>query len=195
MEDQRVLPPPLPFSLPSFPDIASLPAQQHPFEMSDTLFKFVGKMIKQVKPSTAFFEGAGLRGFAPALTPSGGETLARERLRIAIKNGLVSQYDTAVDDLQVEDIGFHMTAYLSLGCISARQVHEELVRLEQGTEPEYAEALGFGEGENPGTRALRTEMLHIDFIRLSNRKHGRSVYSIEGCGPGRNPDSHYKTPN
>lgn len=163
--------------------------------MSDTLFKFVGKMIKQVKPSTAFFEGAGLRGFAPALTPSGGETLARERLRIAIKNGLVSQYGTAVDDLQVEDIGFHMTAYLSLGCISARQVHEELVRLEQGTEPEYAEALGFGEGENPGTRALRTEMLHIDFIRLSNRKHGRSVYSIEGCGPGRNPDSHYKTPN
>ncbi|KAL7818637.1 hypothetical protein V8C44DRAFT_367126 [Trichoderma aethiopicum] len=197
VEDQprRVFHPPLPLSLPPFPDRASLPAQKHPFEMPDTLSKLVEKMSKQVKPSTAFFEFAGVRGFTPAIHPSGGETLARTRLRDAIKNGSVSQYDTTVDDLQVEEESFHMTAYLSLGCISARQVHEELVRLEQGTEPEYAEAPGFGEGENPGTRALRTAMLHIDFIWLSNRKCGRSVYSLEGSGPGRNPGIHYKTPN
>ncbi|KAK1255905.1 hypothetical protein MKX07_008164 [Trichoderma sp. CBMAI-0711] len=70
-----------------------------------------------------------------------------------------------------------------------------MVRLEQGTEPDFAQALGFGKGENMGTKALRAEMHHIDFIRLCNRKYGQSVYSPEGSGPGRDPGMYYKTPN
>ncbi|KAL7822721.1 cryptochrome [Trichoderma gracile] len=190
-----ILPPPVPFSLPPFPDHASLPAQKHPFEIPDTLPKLVERLSKQVKLSTAFFKRIGFKSLPAALRPRGGETLALERLRYVIKKGIVSQHHTTIDDLQGQDGGFNLLAYVSLGCISARQVHEELVRLEQGTDPNFAEALLFGEGENMGTKAIRAEMLSYDFIRLCNRKYGQSVYSLEGSGPGRNPGIQYKTPD
>ncbi|KAL6871321.1 hypothetical protein J3F83DRAFT_760679 [Trichoderma novae-zelandiae] len=191
---RSALPPPAPFSLPPFPDRASLPAQHHPFEIPETLPKLIGNLGRQVKLNLAFFRGIDLAGLAEARTPSGGETQALHRLRYVIRKGIVSQYHT-IDDLEERDGIFKLSAYLSLGCITARQVHEELVRLEQGTEPSWAGALGFGEGENRGTKAFRAEMLHIDFIRLSIRKYGQSVYSLEGSGPGRNRGIQRKTPH
>ncbi|ETS03518.1 cryptochrome [Trichoderma reesei RUT C-30] len=193
-QPRRALPPPLSFSLPPYPDHASLPTQKHPFDIPDTLPKLFEVLSKQVGLSAAFKE-IGSRSLPAVFPARGGETQALNRLRYVIKKGIVSQYHTTIDDLKEQDGCFNLSAYLSLGCISARQVHEELVRLEQGTEPDFAQALGFGKGENMGTKALRAEMLHIDFIRLCNRKYGQSVYSPEGSGPGRNPGIYYKTPN
>lgn len=140
------LPPPIPFSLPPFPDHASLPAQQHPFEIPDTLSELVGKLGTQIRVHAAFFKGVGIDfgSLAAVRAPSGGERLALQRLRYAIKEGIVSQYHTTIDNLEEHDGGFNLSAYSSLGCITARQVYEELLRLEQGTEPGWSETPGFG---------------------------------------------------
>lgn len=73
-----------------------------------------------------------------------------------------------------------LSAYLAQGCITARQVHHELVRYEDGVEPEYENVKGFKEGENEGTTAVRFELLWRDYMRLCTKKFRHRLFRIEG---------------
>lgn len=73
-----------------------------------------------------------------------------------------------------------LSAFLSQGCITARQVHHELVKYEDGTEPEYEHAKGYKEGENEGTTAVRFELLWRDYMRLCTKKFGHRLFSQSG---------------
>lgn len=73
-----------------------------------------------------------------------------------------------------------LSAYLAQGCITARQVHHELVRYEDGTEPEYENVKGFKEGENEGTTAVRFELLWRDYMRLCTKKFRHRLFRVEG---------------
>lgn len=189
------IPPPAKCSLPPFPDRALLPPQHHPFEMPDSLPQLMQRLHKPVQPNLSFFNGLDFRAVTLAPPSQGGETSAHQRVRHVVKQGIASQYHTTLDDVEEHDGCLKLSAYLSLGCITARQIHEELVKLEDGTELDLAQSQGFGGGQNPGTRAIRLELLRRDFIRLCTRKYGRGIFSLEGAGPGRNLDIKWKTPN
>ncbi|KAL7790787.1 DNA photolyase, FAD-binding/Cryptochrome [Trichoderma ceciliae] len=189
-------------SLPPFPDYASLPPQNHPFTIPDTLEEIIQKLQEPVRLDLSFSDKLNIDGAALAHPFPGGETCAQERVRYVIKQGIASQYHNMLNELHESDRCHKLLPYLSLGCITARQVHEELVKLEAGTEPDLAQTEGFGRGHSPGTRAIRLELLYTDFTRLCTKKYGRKMFSLEGAGSRRSlgrtwriPDARNATPD
>ncbi|PNP49503.1 hypothetical protein THARTR1_09825 [Trichoderma harzianum] len=183
-----------PLSLPPFPDHVPLPPQPDPFEVPDTLPELISRLQGPVMPNYSFFHGFDFSGVTLHPTCVGGETHGVRRLKHIVKQGIASRYDT-LSDLEQSDECLKLAPYLSLGCISARQVHEELLNLENGYEAEYAETQGWGGGENPGTRAVRLWLLYRDFLLLASRKHRRTLFDLEGSGEGRDPDLEWKSPD
>ncbi|UKZ60693.1 uncharacterized protein TrAtP1_001963 [Trichoderma atroviride] len=117
----------------------------------------------------------------------GGETRGQQRVRYIIKKGIASSYHLLLDDVHVGDGDHGLQPYLALGCITARQVHQELLKLECGTDPGLAQTMGFGRGRSAGTRSIRYHLLVLNFIRLSIIKHGSELHNLEGAGKGKNP--------
>lgn len=73
-----------------------------------------------------------------------------------------------------------LSAFLSQGCITARQIHHELVSYEDGTNPEYEHAKGYNDGQTEGTCAVRFELLWRDYMRLCTMKFGPRLFSQDG---------------
>lgn len=184
----------VPLSLPPFPDHVPLPPQRDPFEIPDTLPELISRLQGPVRLDFSFFHGLDFGGVLLAPTCVGGETHAVRRLKHVVKQGIVSRFHTS-NDLEQSDECLKLAAYLSIGCISARQVHEELLKLENGHEPEYAETPGWKGGENPGTRAVRMWLLCRDFLLLGSTKYRNTVFDLEGSGEGRDPDIEWKSPD
>lgn len=111
---------------------------------------------------------------------SGGEASAHERLRHLIKEGLMYSYKETRNGLVGTTYSTKLSAYLAQGCITARQVHHELLRYEDGVEPEYENVKGYKEGENEGTMAVRFELLWRDYMRLCTMKFRHRLFRIEG---------------
>ncbi|KAL7956038.1 DNA photolyase, FAD-binding/Cryptochrome [Trichoderma compactum] len=183
-----------PLSLPPFPDHVPLPPQRDPFEIPDTLPELIRRLQGPVRLDFSFFYGFDFDEVIPAPTCVGGETHAVRRLKHVVKQGIVSRFHTS-NDLEQSDECLKLAAYLSLGCITARQVHEELLNLENGYEPEYAQTQGWEGGENPGTRAVRMWLLCRDFLLLGSKKYRNTVFDLEGSGEGRDPDIEWKSPD
>ena len=78
------------------------------------------------------------------------------------------------------DFSTKLSAWLALGCITARQVHEYLIAFEDGTTDLGKGVHGYGKGENKGTAAVRFELLWRDYFRLATRKFGPRLFRIEG---------------
>merc|ERR1712000_135865 len=92
------------------------------------------------------------------------------------------------------DFSTKLSAYLSLGCISARQVHKELKDLEDGINADYASANGYGEGENEGTKGVRFELLWRDYMRLCTRKFGSRLFRLSGFRQDQSYNKKWKSP-
>ncbi|KAM0363004.1 hypothetical protein ACHAO7_011150 [Fusarium culmorum] len=89
-----------------------------------------------------------------------------------------------------------LAAFLAMGCLSARSIHTELAKFEAGSEQEYSQAVGFGRGENEGTRAVRLELLWRDYMRrLCIMKFGVKIFSIHGYKGSENYNKEWKTAN
>jgi deoxyribodipyrimidine photo-lyase len=73
-----------------------------------------------------------------------------------------------------------LSAWLALGCITARQVHFQLLDFEDGRDDQYKGTEGYGKGENKGTAAVRFELLWRDYMRLCTRKFGPRLFRLEG---------------
>lgn len=111
---------------------------------------------------------------------SGGETSAHARLSYLINEGLIQTYKETRNGLLGQAFSTKLSAFLAQGCISARQVHQELVQYEDGTNTRYEHAKGYGDGENDGTTAVRFELLWRDYMRLCTKKFGHRLFSVHG---------------
>ncbi|KAJ4314679.1 hypothetical protein N0V84_008754, partial [Fusarium piperis] len=110
----------------------------------------------------------------------GGESPAWDRVRHLVKTGGMCSYQETRNGLLGEDFSTKLSGYLALGCISARSIHDELLKLEDGTDETYARSKGFGKGENDGTKAVRFELLWRDYMRLCTMKFGTQLFRVSG---------------
>ncbi|KAJ6444043.1 putative cryptochrome DASH [Purpureocillium lavendulum] len=179
-------------SLPSFPSETSVPAQHHPFsiprkldEVEQRLLQPLGDILADAPP---YPDGA-----ESAHPFRGGENQAQERLRHLVKSGAMTSYKDTRNGLLGLDFSTKLSAYLALGCVSARLVHAELLKLEDGTDAEYEKTPGYGEGECDGTAAVRFELLWRDYMRLCMAKFGRKLFRQSGFTPSDKYDKTWKT--
>jgi deoxyribodipyrimidine photo-lyase len=108
----------------------------------------------------------------------------------------MTTYQETRNGLIGTDYSTKLSAFLAMGCISARSIHDELVKFEDGTERDYSKAMGFGQGENEGTRAVRFELLWRDYMRLCTMKYGVRLFKLDGFkGANGNYDKKWNTPN
>jgi deoxyribodipyrimidine photo-lyase len=122
---------------------------------------------------------------------SGGETMAQARLKHLIVSGAMSGYKDTRNGLLGLDFSTKLSAYLAIGCVTARQVHAAIMLLEDGEAAAeldhdktlveaFESAPGFGKGENEGTQAVRFELLWRDYMRLCARKFGTKLFHLDG---------------
>ncbi|CAN8100466.1 unnamed protein product [Discula destructiva] len=176
---RATLPKPEKGKLPQFPDATQLPSQRSPFVIPagcDELQEAVLSPVRDFLPGIPPFPD----GAESAHPFSGGETSAHERLRYLIKEGLMHSYKETRNGLLGAAFSTKLSAFLSQGCITARQIHHELVKYEDGTDPEYEHAKGYNEGENEGTSAVRFELLWRDYMRLCTKKFRHRLFSRDG---------------
>ena len=118
----------------------------------------------------------------------GGETKAWDRVRHLIKEGGMTDYKETRNGLVGADFSTKLSGYLALGSITARQVHEELLKLEDGKESKYQNAKGYNQGENEGTKAVRFELLWRDYMRLCTMKFGTKLFRLAGFRQAKDHD-------
>lgn len=181
-------------TLPRFPDVSLIPRQQGPFVEANHLDELESRLLKPLTgllthPPRVSDEAISAHPF------KGGETRVLARVEHLIKTGAMSDYKETRNGLIGEDFSTKFSAYLALGCISARQIHEELVKLEDGNSAKYASAKGYGKGENDGTRGVRFELLWRDYMRLCTKKFGSKLFSLEGFRQDSDYTKKWKTAN
>ena len=78
------------------------------------------------------------------------------------------------------DFSTKLSAYLSIGSLTARQVHWSMMYFEKGVGDQGRKASGFGRGENEGTNAVRFELLWRDYMRMCAKKFGSRMFDLHG---------------
>jgi deoxyribodipyrimidine photo-lyase len=186
------LPRPQAGSLPSFPS-SWVPSQQSPFQIPENYKDFERRLLEPIDsmvsdPPAYPEDGKSAHPF------EGGESPAWDRLYHLIKSGSMTAYQETRNGLLGTDYSTKLSAYLALGSISARSIHDELVKFEDGTDQSYARARGFGQGENEGTKAMRFELLWRDYMRLCTMKFGSRLFKLDGFkGASGKYDKKWKT--
>ncbi|KAJ8114968.1 hypothetical protein ONZ43_g4778 [Nemania bipapillata] len=172
-------------SLPKPIEASQIPSQPYPFEMPSSLEEFEAALLRPIErdmPRIApMDEGKSAHPFR------GGEDYALERLTYLVKSGHASMYKSSRNGLLGVDYSTKLSGYLAQGCLTARQIHEELLGFEDGTDERYAATDGYGQGENEGTKAIRFELLWRDYMRLCARKFRVKLFYRSGF---RNDHSH-----
>jgi deoxyribodipyrimidine photo-lyase len=96
----------------------------------------------------------------------------------------MTSYKASRNGLLGLDFSTKLSAWLALGCITARQIHHTLLDFEDAQTELGAEAEGYGNGENEGTKAVRYELLWRDYMRLCTRKFGNQLFRLDGFQAG-----------
>ncbi|KAI3622001.1 cryptochrome dash [Moniliophthora roreri] len=171
---------------------SSIPPQSSPFSIPSSLPELVHALQKPVldlglsHPITKPAPNA--RSAHPF---TGGETNAHKRVIHLLASGSMSSYKDTRNALLGEDFSTKLAGYLSLGCITARQINAYILAFEEGKPLPYPhlhgdvteqlmKANGYAKGENKGTAAVRFELLWRDYMQLCLRKYGTSIFSIKG---------------
>ncbi|RSL53813.1 putative cryptochrome DASH [Fusarium duplospermum] len=174
---RRSVPRPQAGSLPPLPPWT--PPQDAPFQVPDTYEEFERRLLQPI--DNMIVNPPAMPQDAKSAHPfDGGESFAWERVRHLVKTGGMCTYQETRNGLLGEDFSTKLSAYLALGCISARSIHEELLKLEDGTDQAYVRSKGFGRGENDGTKAVRFELLWRDYMRLCTMKFGAQLFRVSG---------------
>ncbi|KAG6002496.1 hypothetical protein E4U21_003024 [Claviceps maximensis] len=188
---RQVLPRPGKSSLPALPAQSTIPDQAHPFvsassfeDLCDRLAKPLINILADPPPAPEVIQSS--HSF------TGGESEAWNRMVHLAQSGAATSYKNTRNGLIGADYSTKLSSYLALGCLTARQVHEELLKLEDGNCDEYKNAAGYGKGENDGTKGIRFELLWRDYMRLCTAKFGRKLFRLSGF---RQDDSYQKTWN
>ena len=124
----------------------------------------------------------------------GGSRTGLDRIAHLIASGSMTRYSKTRNGLLGTDFSTKLSAWLALGCVTARQVHHEMLRFEDGADDGlWGNVLGYGKGQNAGTAAVRFELLWRDYMRLCTRKFGTRLFNVAGF---RNDKSYpWTTPN
>merc|ERR1711964_382416 len=99
---------------------------------------------------------------------------------MGITSGNITTYHSTRNGLLGHDFSTKLSAYLALGCLTARQIHSSLLSFEDGTSPSYSSVSGYGAGQNDGTKSIRFELLWRDYMRLCTRKFGPKLFRLSG---------------
>lgn len=110
----------------------------------------------------------------------GGSAAAHDRVDHLLSSGAATTYKDTRNGLLGLDFSTKVSAWLALGCITARQIHHALLEFEDGRVVQYKGSEGYGKGENKGTAAIRFELLWRDYMRLCTRKFGPRLFRLEG---------------
>ena len=110
----------------------------------------------------------------------GGEMTGHERIKHLIRTGNMSTYKDTRNGMLGLDFSTKLSAWLALGCVTARQIHELLTDFEEGKTDLGKGVQGYGKGENKGTAAVRFELLWRDYMRLCTKKFGPRLFRVEG---------------
>ena len=168
-----------PTSLPPLP--SHIPAQFEPFTIPDQFDSLIEKLTAPLTPSLGIPNTpswpSGTESAHPYL---GGSESGHDRIKHLIESGSVSRYKDTRNGLLGLDFSTKLSAWLAQGCITARQVHWDLINFEDGKTELGKDAPGYGKGENKGTAAVRFELLWRDYMRLCTRKFGSRLFRVEG---------------
>ncbi len=100
---------------------------------------------------------------------TGGESAAHARLRHYLwDTAAVEHYHETRNGLLAVDDSSKLSPYLAQGCLSARQIHHELLRFEKA------------HGAGPGTKALRYELQWRDYFKFLALRSGERLLSFGG---------------
>ncbi|CAF9911434.1 hypothetical protein IMSHALPRED_010027 [Imshaugia aleurites] len=174
---RRVLPPLS--KLPPLPP--SIPSQSPPFTIPSTLEDIITKLHKPLDPNLGLSNPPTSPTGATSAHPfHGGETTGQERIRHLVTSGNMSTYKDTRNRMLGLDFSTKLSAWLALGCVTARQIHQYLLNFEEGKTDLGKGVQGYGKGENKGTSAVRFELLWRDYFRLTTRKFGSRLFQISG---------------
>ncbi|KAK5633934.1 hypothetical protein RRF57_009648 [Xylaria bambusicola] len=165
-------------SLPKPIEASRIPAQPDPFEIPTSLEALEAAFLRPIERDVPVV--ARVDEIKSAHPFRGGEDNALNRLKYLINSGSASSYKSSRNGLLGVDYSTKLSAYLAQGCISARQIHEELLHFENGDDDGYVETDGYGKGENEGTQAIRFELLWRDYMRLCTRKFRAKLFHRSG---------------
>lgn len=170
---------PAPDTLPPLP--THIPAQSEPFKIPNSLEGIVSALSKPLGDDLGISNVAKWPKGAESAHPyGGGSQSGHERIDHLIESGSMTTYKDTRNGLLGEDFSTKLSAWLALGCFTARQVHWKLVDFEDGKTSLGKGAPGYGKGENKGTAAVRFELLWRDYMRLCTRKFGPRLFHVEG---------------
>ena len=170
-----------PDALPPFPSTTSVPEHPEPFSIPSSLEDVISALLKPLDSSLSLKAPPKWPEGAKSAHPfHGGEVAGHARLRHLVSSGAMTAYKDSRNGLLGEDFSTKLSAWLALGCITARQTHEYLVAFEDGTGHLGEGVSGYGKGENKGTAAVRFELLWRDYMRLCTRRFGPRLFRVEG---------------
>jgi deoxyribodipyrimidine photo-lyase len=195
---------PIPTNLPPLVKKSLIPPQPAPFIIPDSLVGILEALMKPLHslsdlkepPSWPDDSASGAVQTQSAHPFQGGETVALARVDYLLSSGAMTAYKDTRNGLVGPDFSTKLSGYLAIGCITARQVHAEMLLFENGDSgPEgsstpskewkekverWKAADGFGQGENKGTAGVRFELLWRDYFRLVARKYGAKLFLLQG---------------
>lgn len=170
---------PAPESLP--PQPPSIPLPPAPFTIPSTLASIISSLIAPLESAPILKEPPSCPSDAQSAHPfEGGSSSGHAHLEHLISSGCMTRYKDSRNGLLGTDFSTKLSAWLALGCMTARQVHAELLRFEDGRNEVWTGVEGYGKGENSGTAAVRFELLWRDYMRLCTRKFGPRLFRASG---------------
>ncbi|KAI9701116.1 MAG: hypothetical protein M1836_001785 [Candelina mexicana] len=190
---------PKPGKLPPLPTV--VPRQPGPFTIPNSLDDTISALLKPLEKGYGLQHPPKWPESAKSAHPfHGGEITAHQRIKHLVTSGSMSGYKDSRNGLLGEDFSTKLSAWLALGCVSARQIHEYLLDFEDGKTELGKGVQGYGKGENKGSSGVRFELLWRDYMRLCTRKFGPRLFRVEGFKndtstswkyPGRDPEAKY----
>lgn len=170
---------PTPKTLPALPD--TIPAQSDPFSIPTDYASLEHSLLKPLEASPPISTPARFPPDVGSAHPfQGGATPAQKRLQHLLATASMTKYKDTRNGLLGLDFSTKLSAWLALGCLTARQVHWSLIDFEDGNNSQYKGVEGYGKGENKGTAAVRFELLWRDYMRLCTRKFGPRLFRLGG---------------
>lgn len=170
---------PAPSTLPPLPP--SIPRQTAPFRIPSTLEDTIACLTKPLLSNLGLANPPKMPAGAESAHPFiGGETTGHDRIMHLVTSGSMTTYHDTRNGTLGLDFSTKLSAWLALGCVSARQVHQYLLDFEDAKSDLGKGVQGYGQGENKGTAAVRFELLWRDYFRLATRKFGPRLFQVGG---------------
>ncbi|KAF2773693.1 cryptochrome [Teratosphaeria nubilosa] len=158
-----------------------IPPQAEPFAIPDSLEGLTQALYKPIAVDMEIPHMHDMPEHVESAHPFiGGSKPGHERIHHLIESGAMSAYKDTRNGLLGLDFSTKLSAWLALGCLTARQIHWYLIDFEDAKTDLGKHAAGYGKGENKGTAAVRFELLWRDYMRLCTRKFGLRLFYSGG---------------